>query len=75
MAPTYGFLEEDACVLTLELSDRPYVYLESQLLRQTIVEDQVGVPLELNVGVMDINTCAPIKDVLVNIWVRLPILY
>lgn len=71
VAPTYDFLKEDACVLTPEVSDGPYVYPESQLLRQNIVEDQIGVPLELNIGVMDINTCAPMKDVLVNIWVSL----
>jgi protocatechuate 3,4-dioxygenase beta subunit len=72
VAPAYDFLKDNTGILTPEVSDGPYVYPESQLLRQDVVEHQVGIPLELNIGVMDITTCAPVRDVLVNIWVSLP---
>lgn len=30
---------------------------------------QVGVPLELDIGVININTCEPMEDVLISLWV------
>lgn len=74
-APTYDFLKDNVGILTPEVSDGPYVYPESQLLRQDITGSQVGVPLVLDIGVLDVNTCSPMSDVLVNIWVCSQSLY
>jgi hypothetical protein len=30
---------------------------------------QVGIPLELDIGVIDVNTCEPMEDVLISLWV------
>jgi protocatechuate 3,4-dioxygenase beta subunit len=68
-APSYDFIKDQIGVLTPEVSDGPYVYPQSQLLRQDIVGNQVGVPLVLDIGVVDVNTCSPMSDVLINIWV------
>ncbi|TVY19351.1 hypothetical protein LARI1_G003574, partial [Lachnellula arida] len=67
-APKYDFLKNDTCILTPEVSDGPYFFPRSQVLRQNIVENQVGVPLELDIGLIDVNTCEPLTDVLVDIW-------
>lgn len=68
-APKYDFLKNDTCILTPETSNGPYVYPPSQLLRHNMVENQVGVPLELDIGLIDVNTCEPLTNVLVDIWV------
>ncbi|PWY74781.1 aromatic compound dioxygenase [Aspergillus eucalypticola CBS 122712] len=67
-APKYDFLKNDTCILTPETSTGPYVYPRSQTLRQDIVEDQIGVPFVMDIGLMDIHTCEPLTDALVDIW-------
>ncbi|RDH32748.1 Intradiol ring-cleavage dioxygenase [Aspergillus welwitschiae] len=67
-APKYDFLKNDTCILTPETSTGPYIYPRSQVLRQDIVEDQVGVPFVLDIGLMDIHTCEPLSNALVDIW-------
>lgn len=68
-APKYNFIKNWTNILTPETSDGPYFYPQSQTLRQDIREGQPGVPLSLEIGVVDINTCEPMEDVLVDIWV------
>ncbi|KAL3473070.1 Intradiol ring-cleavage dioxygenase [Aspergillus californicus] len=66
--PRYDFIKNETCILTPETSDGPYFYPRSQTLRQDIREDQPGMPLSLEIGVIDIDTCEPLKGVLVDIW-------
>ncbi|KAJ6187273.1 hypothetical protein N7519_002181 [Penicillium mononematosum] len=67
-APKYDFIKNESCILTPEASNGPYFYPNSQTLRQDIREGQPGVPLSLEIGVIDVNTCEPLPDVLVDIW-------
>lgn len=67
-APYYDFIQNDTCVLTPEVTEGPYVWPQSQTLRQDMTEDQPGVPLWLDVGVLDMNTCEPLEGVLVDFW-------
>ncbi|GLB21303.1 hypothetical protein AtubIFM61612_011263 [Aspergillus tubingensis] len=67
-APKYDFLKNDTCILTPETSPGPYIYPRSQTLRQDIVEDQIGVPFVMDIGLMDIHTCEPLTDALVDVW-------
>lgn len=67
-APYYSVLQNDTCVLTPEVTWGPYVYPNSQTLRQDMSEDQAGVPLTLDVGVLDMATCEPLEGVMVNFW-------
>ncbi|GAA5940757.1 hypothetical protein JCM10213_004304 [Rhodosporidiobolus nylandii] len=52
------------CITTPE---GPY-YLQGDLLRTNIAENQAGVPLTLDIGLIDINTCEPLENNLVHIW-------
>jgi hypothetical protein len=45
----------------------PY-YINNELLRQDIREGQQGVNLVLDIGVMDVTTCTPLDQALVEIW-------
>lgn len=67
-APYYETIQNGTCVLAPEGISGPYIYPPSQTLRQDISEGQPGVPLWLDIGVIDMATCKPLKDVLVDIW-------
>lgn len=56
-------------ILTPEASHGAYFYPESQTLWQDIREGQPGVSLSLEVGILDVDTCESLDDVLVDIWV------
>ncbi|KAJ5873146.1 hypothetical protein N7455_003689 [Penicillium solitum] len=68
LAPKYNFVKNSTSILTPETSNGPYFYPQSQILRQDIREGQPGLPLSLEIGVIDIDTCEPLEDVLVDIW-------
>jgi protocatechuate 3,4-dioxygenase beta subunit len=67
-APYYDVLQNDTCVLTPEVTTGPYIWPRSQTLRQDMTEGQAGVPLYLDIGVLDTNTCSPVEGVLVDLW-------
>ncbi|RDW69752.1 protocatechuate-dioxygenase beta subunit protein [Coleophoma cylindrospora] len=66
--PFYETIQNDTCILSPEVTTGPYLYAQSQTLRQDMTENQVGVPLELDIGVMDMATCEPLPNVLVDLW-------
>ena len=55
------------CVLTPEQEEGPF-YIDLAQVRQDIVEDRPGVPLGLALGVVDSNTCRPIRNAAVDVW-------
>lgn len=67
-APYYDVLQNDTCVLSPEVTAGPYVWPVSQTLRQDMTEDQLGVPLWMDVGVLDMATCEPLEGVLLSFW-------
>ncbi|KAI9923723.1 hypothetical protein ASPWEDRAFT_120956 [Aspergillus wentii DTO 134E9] len=67
-APYYNTIQNDTCVLTPEVTEGPYIWPQSQTLRQDMSEGQPGVPLWLDVGVLDMATCEPLEGVLVDFW-------
>ncbi|KAH8595955.1 Intradiol ring-cleavage dioxygenase [Bisporella sp. PMI_857] len=67
-APFYETIQNDTCVLTPEVTAGPYVWPRSQTLRQDMSESQPGVPLYLDIGVMDTTTCEPLQNALVDLW-------
>jgi protocatechuate 3,4-dioxygenase beta subunit len=56
-----------ACKLTSEAIEGPY-YLDGMLRRRNIVEDRTGVPLNLQLRVIDSIRCKPIRNAAVEIW-------
>lgn len=67
-APYYDNIQNETCVLTPEVTRGPYVWPRSQTLRQDMTEDQVGVPLWLDIGVLDMDTCEPLPNALLDFW-------
>ncbi|KAJ5261177.1 aromatic compound dioxygenase [Penicillium angulare] len=67
-APFYETIQNDTCVLMPEVTSGPYLWPRSQILRQDMTEDQLGVPLWLDIGVLDMATCEPLPNALVDLW-------
>ncbi|NUO41606.1 MAG: intradiol ring-cleavage dioxygenase, partial [Streptomyces sp.] len=58
----------DACYkLTSETTEGPY-YIDADKLRRDITEDKEGIPLVLDLKVIDAETCKPIANAAVDIW-------
>jgi len=56
-----------SCQLTPELTAGPY-HLDGHLDRRDITEGKPGIPLELRVRVLDLNSCQPLAGAAVDIW-------
>ncbi|KAH6683340.1 GPI anchored dioxygenase-like protein [Halenospora varia] len=61
------FSANTSCILAPEVTDGPY-YVEGELIRKDVTEDQAGVPLYLEVQYLDITTCEPVENIYVDIW-------
>ncbi|SBT90116.1 Dioxygenase [Streptomyces sp. DI166] len=53
--------------LTSETTEGPY-YIDADKIRRDITEDKEGIPLVLNLKVIDSETCEPIAGAAVDIW-------
>ncbi len=59
--------EEGSCELTTTAIDGPY-YVDEAFVRTDISEDREGIPLTLNLKIIDAENCAPIPDAIVDLW-------
>ena len=62
-----GTAAETCYQLTSETTEGPY-YIDADKIRQDITEDKEGIPLVLNLTVIDAETCKPIANAAVDIW-------
>ncbi|WP_406393774.1 intradiol ring-cleavage dioxygenase [Streptomyces sp. NBC_00882] len=58
---------EACCKLTSETIEGPY-YIDADKIRRDVTEDKEGIPLLLDVRVIDSETCRPIRNAAVDIW-------
>jgi len=56
-----------ACALSAEQEEGPF-YVDLDLVRSDLREDQVGIPLALSMTVLDSTTCQPLPNTAVDIW-------
>ncbi|TKK77302.1 intradiol ring-cleavage dioxygenase [Herbidospora galbida] len=61
------FESSGTCVLTPSTTPGPY-YFDADRIRSDIREDRPGTRLDLAIRVRDSETCAPLKDAVVEIW-------
>ena len=55
------------CVLTRESTEGPF-YVEHPLIRSSITEDRDGIPLSLEIVLVDVTTCEHAVGAMVDIW-------
>ncbi|PSN59471.1 aromatic compound dioxygenase [Corynespora cassiicola Philippines] len=65
--PAVLFSGNNSCILTPEVTQGPY-YVQGELVRQDITEDQEGVSLHLDIQLIDVNTCEPVPQAFLEIW-------
>ncbi|EKG10663.1 Intradiol ring-cleavage dioxygenase [Macrophomina phaseolina MS6] len=65
--PSILFTGNNSCILAPETTQGPY-YVVGELFRHDITEDQQGVPLYMDIQIIDTNTCEPLKDVALDFW-------
>ncbi|KAJ0414150.1 Intradiol ring-cleavage dioxygenase [Aspergillus carlsbadensis] len=65
--PEVLFSSGGSCVLAEDVTQGPY-YVTGELIRNNLVEDQEGVPLYIDVQVIDSNSCEPVPDVYIDFW-------
>jgi protocatechuate 3,4-dioxygenase beta subunit len=53
--------------LTAETTEGPY-YIDADKIRQDITEGKEGIPMTLELKVIDADTCKPVKNAAVDIW-------
>ncbi|KAJ5242034.1 uncharacterized protein N7469_000361 [Penicillium citrinum] len=65
--PNVLFSSEGTCILAPDVTQGPY-YVTGELIRQNIVEDQAGVPLYMDIQLIDTNTCDPLPNIYTDLW-------
>ncbi|GAA6040990.1 hypothetical protein JCM8097_000527 [Rhodosporidiobolus ruineniae] len=61
-------IRNHSCVLAPELTEGPYYHTEGHPIRQNMAEDQLGLLFYMDVGLIDVNTCEPLPNALVDLW-------
>jgi protocatechuate 3,4-dioxygenase beta subunit len=67
VSPTSDALAASACTLTPEQEEGPF-YVPLERIRSNITGSRTGVPLNLQIALIDSSTCKPIKGAAVDIW-------
>ncbi|KAM7211411.1 Intradiol ring-cleavage dioxygenase [Rhypophila decipiens] len=65
--PSVLFAGNASCVLSPEQIEGPY-YVAGEYIRQDITDEEAGVPLAVDIQIVDMDTCLPIPDVYLEIW-------
>jgi protocatechuate 3,4-dioxygenase beta subunit len=65
--PSLLFTSNNSCILTPEVTQGPY-WVQGELIRQDVTEDQEGVPLHLDIQLINVNTCEPVPQVYLELW-------
>ncbi|KAF2127269.1 extracellular dioxygenase, partial [Dothidotthia symphoricarpi CBS 119687] len=65
--PDTLFSGNASCILTPEVTQGPY-YVSGEYVREDMSEDQEGVPLTLNIQLIDVNTCEPVPSIYLELW-------
>lgn len=61
------FADNSSCVLQTEVTQGPY-YVDGEMIRHDLVEDQPGVPLFLDIQIIDTTTCLPVPALYMDFW-------
>jgi protocatechuate 3,4-dioxygenase beta subunit len=65
--PSLIFSGNNSCVLSPEVTQGPY-WVQGELVREDVTDGQEGVPLTLDIQIIDVNTCEPVPEAFLEIW-------
>ncbi|KAI5450608.1 hypothetical protein NCC49_002867 [Naganishia albida] len=61
-------IKNHTCVLAPEVTEGPYYHTVGHPVRHNMAELEPGLLFIMNIGVIDVETCQPIPNILVDIW-------
>ncbi|KAF2214488.1 hypothetical protein CERZMDRAFT_90344 [Cercospora zeae-maydis SCOH1-5] len=61
------YADDSSSLLQPEATQGPY-YVDGEVIRRDISENQAGIPLYLSIQIVNTSTCAPVPAVFVDIW-------
>ncbi|KAK7983550.1 hypothetical protein PG989_010952 [Apiospora arundinis] len=61
------FAGNASCALVEETTIGPY-FVSGELMRWNVTEGQKGVPLHLDIQFISTSNCAPVKDMIIDVW-------
>lgn len=64
---TLLFADNSSCLLQPEVTQGPY-YVDGELIRSDLTETQAGVPLYLDIQIIDTSTCEPVPAIYMDLW-------
>ncbi|KAF1839190.1 putative extracellular dioxygenase [Decorospora gaudefroyi] len=65
--PATLFAGNNSCILSPEVTEGPY-WVEGELLRSDVTDGEAGIPLTLDIQMIDVNTCDPVPKAFLEIW-------
>ncbi|KAJ5092468.1 hypothetical protein NUU61_007338 [Penicillium alfredii] len=65
--PHVLFGSEATCILGPDVTQGPY-YVSGELIRENVVESQEGVPLYMDIQLINTKTCEPLPDIFMDFW-------
>lgn len=65
--PSMLFGANTSCILTPELTEGPY-WVTGEYIRSNVVETQEGVPLHIEFQIINVATCEPVEDAMMELW-------
>ncbi|KAJ5253918.1 hypothetical protein N7497_011016 [Penicillium chrysogenum] len=65
--PDVLFGTDATCILGPEVTQGPY-YVTGELVRENIAESQEGIPLYMDIQLINTNTCEPIPEIYMDLW-------
>ncbi|KAI1847897.1 hypothetical protein JX266_006010 [Neoarthrinium moseri] len=65
--PAVVFAGNRSCVLSPETTEGPF-YVTGESIRTKLVDGEKGVPLHLDIQVIDVNTCKPLTGIFLEMW-------
>ncbi|KAE8377796.1 Intradiol ring-cleavage dioxygenase [Aspergillus bertholletiae] len=66
-APEVLFSSQNTAILAPVGTEGPY-YVSGEIIRSEVIEDQQGVPIYMDIQLIDTSTCAPVPDIYIDFW-------
>jgi protocatechuate 3,4-dioxygenase beta subunit len=61
------FSGNSSCILSPEVTQGPY-WVSGEFVREDVTEDQEGIELVLDTQIIDMDTCDPVTNAMIEIW-------
>ncbi|KAJ5392802.1 hypothetical protein N7465_011776 [Penicillium sp. CMV-2018d] len=65
--PDVLFGTDATCILAPDVTQGPY-YVTGELVRNNMAESQEGIPLYMDIQLINTNTCEPIPEIYMDLW-------